>query len=355
MGTMRSDQGVSEEWAYHAEAPIGSSTYRLEDLAGIRVVSGDDRCFLTVWDDEPIQMEKFVLKLPGQETERDASSEGPEDEPIQGRPANGQIEGEIIQGEPANGQLQGEMVQGESENDQAEGEIIQSQPAQEMLSEEVSMEEISSMGRPEHEEILSMRTEGEVISGQPQQEMLSELSEGQTVQELSVEGERSRELPTEQTDEAIPESLRIQSDGPIPAPLEAEECSTPSEKVMEEEEKRVSAVMEELFRTRSHFQPFSDAEITNCIMIMPCDIMRLQQEAWQVGRSSFLQHGFYQHRHLLLGVTRDGEYVLGVPGVRNPQEQYMAGMFGFDLFKQSRTCERGKVFGYWCRTLRKLP
>jgi hypothetical protein len=130
----------------------------------------------------------------------------------------------------------------------------------------------------------------------------------------------------------------------------------------------------ELFRTRTHFCPFSamadlnsapagkchadmtDAAqdfFTDCVMLKPCDIVRLQQENWQVGRSSFLQHGFYQHRHLLLGVTADGTYVLGVPGVQNPQEQYMAEMFGFGKFRRARMCERGRVFGYWCRELRQ--
>ena len=86
-------------------------------------------------------------------------------------------------------------------------------------------------------------------------------------------------------------------------------------------------------------------------MIMPCDIVRMQQEGWQVGRSSFLQHGFYQHRHLLLGMKRDGTYLLGVPGMRTPQEQYMAELFGFPDFMISRVCECRKVFGYWCRPL----
>ncbi len=127
-----------------------------------------------------------------------------------------------------------------------------------------------------------------------------------------------------------------------------------AEKVPERSRPSQSGI-EELFRMRSHFQPFADMELTNCVMIMPCDIIRLQQEHWQVGRSSFLQHGFYQHRHLLLGMDGDGGYVVGVPGIRNPQEQYMAEMFGFGRFKASKIYECGKVFGYWCRTLQKMP
>lgn len=87
--------------------------------------------------------------------------------------------------------------------------------------------------------------------------------------------------------------------------------------------------------------------------MMPCDIVRLQQDAWQVGRSSFLQHGFYQYRHLLLGRKQNGGYVIGVPGIQNSQEQYMAGLFGYDRFKTASSVGAGKAFGYWYRDLVK--
>ena len=116
---------------------------------------------------------------------------------------------------------------------------------------------------------------------------------------------------------------------------------------------RGRAVIEELFQKRAAFQPFADSEIGSCVMILPCDIARLQQENWQVGRSSFLQHGFYQYRHLLLGRAGDGTYILGVPGIDNPQEEYMAQMFGFEQFRKSGSRDGGQTFGYWCRALRQ--
>lgn len=106
-----------------------------------------------------------------------------------------------------------------------------------------------------------------------------------------------------------------------------------------------------ILQKRKAFHPFQDEEIVECVQILPCDIVRLQQESWKVGRSSFLQHGFYQYRHLLLGRQQDGNYVIGVPGIRNPQEKYMAEMFGYNQFKTSRCCGCGKSFGYWYRTL----
>lgn len=122
-------------------------------------------------------------------------------------------------------------------------------------------------------------------------------------------------------------------------------------KAAETESKTAGSICAELLQKRQPFHPFSDNEITDCVQIMPGDIVRLQQDNWQVGRSSFLQHGYYQYRHLLMGRMADGTYVLGVPGIRNQQENYMAQMFGFDHFKMSRICDCGRAFGYWWRPL----
>ena len=111
----------------------------------------------------------------------------------------------------------------------------------------------------------------------------------------------------------------------------------------------------ELFRKRRSFQPFPDEEIRDCVQILPCDVLMLQQKGWQIGRSSFLQHGYYHHHHLLLGKTSDGAFLLGVPGIRNAQEEYMAQIFGYERFKLSGICDRGKTFGYWCRRIENQP
>jgi hypothetical protein len=62
-------------------------------------------------------------------------------------------------------------------------------------------------------------------------------------------------------------------------------------------------------------------------------------------------HGFCHYRHLLFGKCRDGGYILGIPGVFESQEQYMANMFGFPIFKEAVSQNQGGRFGYWCRRL----
>ena len=64
--------------------------------------------------------------------------------------------------------------------------------------------------------------------------------------------------------------------------------------------------------------------------------------------NSFLLHGFYNYRHVILG--KEGEaYYLGVPGVFYEREKMVALMFGFEAFE----CESGESkageFGYYLR------
>ncbi len=108
-----------------------------------------------------------------------------------------------------------------------------------------------------------------------------------------------------------------------------------------------------LLRSRQGFRPFQDEEFTDCVQIRLCDILPFQQENWKIGRNNFLQHGYYLYRHLLLGRTKDGSYILGVPGMRSRQEEYMAQTFGYDHFKQSGSNGSGRNFGYWYRILKE--
>ena len=70
----------------------------------------------------------------------------------------------------------------------------------------------------------------------------------------------------------------------------------------------------------------------------------------------FVLHGSSSYRHLLLARNRDQQelWYFGVPGVYTPNEQFMAGLFGFFHFKQAmRPAELAPDarFGYWYRTL----
>ena len=94
---------------------------------------------------------------------------------------------------------------------------------------------------------------------------------------------------------------------------------------------------------------FECADGCEILVIKPQDIGLLPRENWVYGNNSFLLHGYYNYRYLILArLGKPGErgrYILGVPGHYG---NYMAAMFGFDRFVRStRQPPRDSRFGYW--------
>lgn len=93
--------------------------------------------------------------------------------------------------------------------------------------------------------------------------------------------------------------------------------------------------------------------------IMREDMKKLPQKNWYLANNSFLLHGYYNYRHLLL-ITDEGKRYLGVPGIYHRREEAAARSFGFSEFCRisedsiilsPQECDRENDFGYWCREL----
>lgn len=93
--------------------------------------------------------------------------------------------------------------------------------------------------------------------------------------------------------------------------------------------------------------------------IMREDMKKLSQKNWYLANNSFLLHGYYNYRHLLL-ITDEGKRYLGVPGIYHRREEAAARSFGFSEFCRisedsiilsPQECDRENDFGYWCREL----
>lgn len=99
--------------------------------------------------------------------------------------------------------------------------------------------------------------------------------------------------------------------------------------------------------------PFEDDRVEACVRLEPQDIGMMPIDCWSYGSNSFLLHGYYSYRHLILARLRPekengGGYILGVPGTRHSREAFMANMFGFREFKPIREGNGGSSdFGYW--------
>lgn len=100
--------------------------------------------------------------------------------------------------------------------------------------------------------------------------------------------------------------------------------------------------------------PFEGQEI-ECIRMNLNDLREFPQKYWYLSKNSFLLHGFFNYRHILLGEVKENgkkEYFLGIPGVFQNQERLMASMFGFPGFRMARAAEyKTGSFGYWYRVI----
>ena len=98
--------------------------------------------------------------------------------------------------------------------------------------------------------------------------------------------------------------------------------------------------------------PFGDERIY--LSIEPKDFIVLQAPYQRLVNNSFLLHGYYNYRHLILGPDEEigtGEeicFYLGVPGTYFEREKMVAVMFGFEGFECAGPVEVGK-FGYYMR------
>ena len=117
----------------------------------------------------------------------------------------------------------------------------------------------------------------------------------------------------------------------------------------EEHPKTTSA--ERIFELCPVIWPFAEPWAERCVKLELEDIGLLPAEHWQLTTNSFLMHSYYGYRHLVRARVRDGaryRYELLVPGIYNEREKEIAGLFGFDEFRntKSRPIAVGE-YGYW--------
>lgn len=103
--------------------------------------------------------------------------------------------------------------------------------------------------------------------------------------------------------------------------------------------------------------PLEDRE-ARCIQIELKDLRELPKKYWYLGNNSFLLHGFFNYRYLVVGKTGEERWFIGVPGIYQRQERVMAAIFGFPEFLAAAVQGEGgeapegepvNRFGCWCR------
>lgn len=104
--------------------------------------------------------------------------------------------------------------------------------------------------------------------------------------------------------------------------------------------------------------PFSGDDTTLCVRLELKDIRQLPRQYWYFGNNSFLLHGFFNYRYIILGMTEEfgvKKWFIGIPGVFQNPERVMAALFGFPEFRSEKPSPINTgQFGYWYRYLNEL-
>lgn len=109
------------------------------------------------------------------------------------------------------------------------------------------------------------------------------------------------------------------------------------------------------------FLLYNNKEEIPCVRIEMKDLRELPKKYWYLGNNSFLLHGFFNYRYLILGEIEKERWFIGVPGVYQHQERVMASIFGFSDFlpqivepekeQEQKEAEPFNQFGYWYHIL----
>ncbi len=143
----------------------------------------------------------------------------------------------------------------------------------------------------------------------------------------AVEEERprmKREEPAQRTEEEIPRKVALKTER--------------TNGVKEDK-------WEQILDTYDKIHPYGDDRLY--VKLEPKDFVVLQEKYQHLVNNSFLLHGFYNYRYVILG--KEKGYYLGVPGVFYEREKMMALMFGFEAFECEGGIAKEGDFGYYLR------
>ena len=181
----------------------------------------------------------------------------------------------------------------------------------------------------------------------PQESSQESFQEAQTEARRKDSQESTREVRKEMPPDSPPDHQEaFQSDS------QNQKQSQPDSSKEFPKEDPAESLWDRLRVTYPKVTAFECADGCEILVIKPQDIGLLPRENWVYGNNSFLLHGYYNYRYLILArLGKPGErgrYILGVPGHYGNNEKYMAAMFGFDRFVRStRQPPRDSRFGYW--------
>ena len=330
---------------------IEGSGCNMEECCGLTLHETDSawRAYTTIWEDAVAHAAEVELADVTAEKVREQEAEKEEATRKQTERA-----------QEAEGQNAEEVPDISETSDHQEAEIVQE--AQTETPQESFQESNQEVQTETPQESFQESTQ-EVQTETPQESFQESTQEVQTetpkesfqesYQEAQTEARRkdSQESTREVRKEALPDSPPDHQEAFQPGSQNQKQPQPDSSKEFPKEDPAES-LWNRLRAAYPKVTAFECADGCEILVIKPQDIGLLPRENWVYGNNSFLLHGYYNYRYLILArLGKPGErgrYILGVPGHYGNNEKYMAAMFGFDRFVRStRQPPRDSRFGYW--------
>lgn len=104
----------------------------------------------------------------------------------------------------------------------------------------------------------------------------------------------------------------------------------------------------QLWAIYPHVSPFRDER--EFLSLGPGDFVILPERYFHLANNSFLLHGYYNYKHLVLKRAEyqgESRYYIGVPGNFYDREKQVAVMFGFESFESLEEYAQAGDFGYY--------
>ena len=314
---------------------IEGSGCNMEECCGLTLHETDSawRAYTTIWEDAVAHAAEVELADVTAEKVREQEAEKEETTRKQTERA-----------QEAEDQDAEEVPDISEPSDHQEAEIVQE--AQTETPQE-SFQESNQEAQTETPQESSRESNQEVQTETPKESSQESYQEAQTEARRKDSQESTREVRKEALPDSPPDHQEaFQSDSQNqkqPQPDSSKEFS---------KEDPAESLWNRLRAAYPKVTAFECADGCEILVIKPQDIGLLPRENWVYGNNSFLLHGYYNYRYLILArLGKPGErgrYILGVPGHYGNNEKYMAAMFGFDRFVRStRQPPRDSRFGYW--------
>lgn len=382
IGSMGLSRGNGDFKAVLEEEPFAGTIYSLEDIKGIFLPLSDQVMFVSQWDDSEFVREQFVDLAKEAAAQKEAGKGGQ-----QGKMAG------------RRGSQQGALAGRKASQQQMPQAGRSNAPQQNLQAGRGSSPQQTTVSAPEGSaEPGHFRTNGPETSGTspavPTAADEHQNANGSTgfgnpgpdAAAASGHSDIDRELSSgSDFGGPAPHSLEFggsvssphapvpdspEQGSPIgPADLEAAEAApkrmpsgssaTPFPSQPEQEPETLPENWEQkwkfILENYPVMTPFAGDEDTICVRLELKDIRLLPRPYWYLGNNSFLLHGFFNYRYLILGaMEKSGKkrWFLGIPGIYQNPERVMATLFGFPEFRNEKSAPVNTgEFGYWFRYL----